>query len=477
MQTDNRPVSFGQALLPIIFLLFLIAYGLMIRPLWLDESPFPLEIIFILAAFFAVAQQVYLGFQWKDIERTIVAKLATALPALFILFAIGMIISSWIICGTIPMLVFYGVKIINPTLIYVLAFLIPVIFSTLTGTSWGSAGTIGVVIIGVAMVIGARMDITAAAIIGGAYFGDKLSPLSDTTNIAALAVEVDVFDHIRSMMWTTVPSAIIATIAYVVLGFIYPPTVSAADMASIQPFLASLQTLFDFNPLLLLPPLIVLYGSFRGKPTIPVLLTSILVANALALIFQSYTIGDVAQSMYKGYDTGMALWVENVPETVNSLLNRGGLYALSEAIMIALMVFVFIGAVDHIKAMPIVVDKLFAFARQRSATIISSLFAAAFTNAMTSNQYATSFIVGDAFKTKYNQLGIPHKVLSRSLEDTGTMLEPLVPWHAAAVFMTATLGVPVAEYWHWQFLSLVNFVIAPALAILGIGCFYEEGDA
>ncbi len=474
MAANNRPVSFTHALLPILFLLFLIGYGLMARPLFLDQSAFPLEIIFILAAAFAVAQQVFLGFKWKDIERTIVEKLATALPALFILFAIGIIISSWIVCGTIPMLVFYGIKIINPTLLYFLAFLIPVIFSTLTGTSWGSAGTIGVVIIGVAIVIGARMDITAAAIIGGAYFGDKLSPLSDTTNIAALAVDVDVFDHIRSMLWTTLPSAILASIAYLILGFVYPPTLSSSDLNSIQPFLDSLQSLFNFNPLLLLPPLIVLYGSFRGMPTIPVLLTSALSASLLALIFQSYTLGDVVQSLYKGFSSDMAVWVENVPDTVSALLDRGGLYALSEAIMIALMVFVYIGALDHIKAMPIVVDKLFAFARRRSATIISSLVAAAFTNAMTSNQYATSFIVGDAFRSKYEQLGIPRKVLSRSLEDTGTMLEPLVPWHAAAVFMAATLGVSATEYWHWQFLSLINFAMATLLAVTGIGCFYNE---
>ena len=172
----------------------------------------------------------------------------------------------------------------------------------------------------------------------------------------------------------------------------------------------------------------------------------------------------------------MAIWVGAVPEQVVTLVNRGGLYALNESIVIAFMVFIFIGAIDHINAMPIVVNRIFRFAKSRASAIISSLFAAAFTNALTSNQYATSFIVGDAFKSKYDALRIPRKVLSRSLEDTGTMLESIVPWTTTAVFMVGTLGVPVSEYWHWQLLSLINFVVAPLLAILGIGCFYDEVD-
>ena len=471
---SSKNITFTQALLPILFLLALIVYGLILRPQLFAQPAFPLEIIFILAAVFAVGEQFVLGFGWEDIQRSIVAKLARALPAFFILFAIGIIISSWIVSGTIPMLVYYGLKIINPTFLYLLAFLVPVIFSSLTGTSWGSAGTIGVVIIGIAITLEADLGITAGAIIGGAYFGDKMSPLSDTTNLAALATDVDLFDHIRSMMYTTVPSATLAAIIYLMLGFIYPPQINSSDLTSITPFLESLEAIFDFNILLLLPPLIVLLGSLKKKPTIPTLLTSVLIAAALGLIFQRFTVADVVQSLYKGFHSDMAVWIEVVPERVATLVNRGGLYALNDSIVIAFMVFIFIGAIDHINAMPIVVNRIFRFAKTRASAIISSLLATAFTNALTSNQYATSFIVGDAFKSKYDALKIPRKVLSRSLEDAGTMLENIVPWTTTAVFMVATLGVPVSEYWHWQLLSLINFVVAPLLAILGIGCFYNE---
>ena len=474
--TLPRKIKFIHALLPILVLLALVAYGLILRPQLFGQAAFPLEVVFILAATFVIGELFVLGYAWADIQANIVQKLMTALPAFFILFAIGLIISSWMICGTIPMLVYFGLKLIDPSYLYLLAFLIAAVFSTLTGTSWGSAGAVGIVLMGIAGALGANLGITAGAVIGGAFFGDKMSPLSDTTNIAALAAEVDLFDHIQSMTYTTVPSALIASALYLVIGFVYPPVVDAALSGSMETFLSTLDALFTFNVFLLIPPAVVLIGSFKRKPTVPTLIISMLSACVLALTFQPYTFTDVLVSLKSGFHTDMVAGLSEVPEQVAILLNRGGLYALIEAIVIAFMVFIFIGALDLIDAMPIVVERVFQFARTRTSTILSSLAAAAVTNALTSNQYATSFIVGDAFKSKYDALRIPRKVLSRSLEDTGTMLESLVPWTPTAVFMVATLGVPFADYWNWQLLSLINFLIAPTLAILGIGCFYDEVD-
>lgn len=473
---STRKVSFAHALIPILVLSAIVAYGLIFRPIFFKRPAFPLEVVFILAAVFAIAELFWLGYGWQEIQTTIVQKLSMALPAFFILLSIGLIIGSWMVCGTIPMLVYYGLKTINPTLLYLLAFWVAIIFSLLTGTSWGSAGSIGIVIIGIAGAMGAHLGITAGAIIGGAFFGDKMSPLSDTTNMAAIAVDVDLFDHIRSMMYTTIPSAIIASILYLILGFLYPPEILTAGMDSAIPFLNALQSIFSFNVLLALPPLIVLYGSLKRKPTIPTLIISMLVACVLALSFQDFSLSQIFQSLIRGFDVSMTSWVGELPAGIPSLLNRGGLYALIDAIIIAFTVFVFIGAMDHINAMPTVINRVFRFAKTRTETILASLAATAITNSLTSNQYATSFIVGDAFKNKYDSLRIPRKVLSRSLEDTGTMLESLVPWTPTAVFMVATLGVSFSDYWHWQFLSLINFIIAPTLAILGVWCFYDEMD-
>jgi len=469
-------LSFIKTILPVLFLGGLILYGMVLRPQVFEQPIFPLEVIFMLAAVFAIGELMILGFAWGDIQDAIIKKLARGFPAILILFSIGVIIGTWMVSGTIPMLIYYGIRLINPAYIYLLAFLIPIIFSTLTGTSWGSIGTIGVVIIGIAAVIGANLGITAGAIVGGAFFGDKLSPLSDTTNLAAMATDVNLYDHIRSMMVTTLPSAIIAGTIYFILGFVYPPTGSEIDTQQVAPTLNAIASMFNFNGWLLIPPIIVLIGSIRKMATLPTLLTSSMSAALLALIFQPYSSTDIMAAIHKGFDTNMAFWVNNAPASIHTLFTRGGLYELNEAIIFSIMVFVFIGTIDLIDAMPTIVDRVFGFIKSRSSLIVSSLFATAFTNGITSNQSATSFIIGDAFGKRYDQSGVNRKVLSRSIEDYGTMFESLVPWHATAIFLTTTLGVAYGDYWHWQLLSLINLVMAPALAIMGKGCFYEEDE-
>jgi len=470
-----KPPTFLQALFPVLGLVLILVYGLIIRPQYQGLAAFPLEIVFLTAAVIAIAQLAWLGFSWQEVQDSIVKKLAKAFPTILILFTIGMIIGSWIVSGTIPMMIYYGIKIIDPGYIYVISFLVASVFSTCTGTSWGSLGTVGLVLIGVAATIDADLGITAGAIIGGAFFGDKMSPLSDTTNVAALAAEVPLWDHIQSMMYTTIPSALMASVLYFILGFVYPVDAGGVEaIAQTQVILDGIETMFDFNILLLIPVAIVLYGSVKRKATLPVLVASSFSACILALLFQQTTLADVVQSLYKGYDTSMAIWMTGVPEELDTLFNRGGLYELSEPVIISIIVFVYVGAIDKIDAMPILVDRAFGFAKSRGATILATLAATSFINAFTSNQMAASFIVGEAFHKNYDRKGISRRVLSRSLEDSGTMIENLIPWHTTAIFIGATLGVPVAQYWQWQFLSLINFVVAIALALTGIGCFYRK---
>ena len=472
----KRDLPFLLRILPVLFLGILIIYGMVIRPKVFAQPSFPLEVVFMLAAVFSITQLLFLRFKWENIQDAIVLKLSRGFPAILILFSIGIIIGTWMVSGTIPMLIYYGISFINPAYIYLLAFLIPIVFSTLTGTSWGSIGTIGVVIIGVAAVIEANLGITAGAIVGGAFFGDKLSPLSDTTNLAAMATDVDLYDHIRSMMVTTFPSALIAAVIYFILGFVFPPTGSEVNTEQVTLTLNSISSMFNFNGWLLIPPAIVLIGSIRKMATLPTLLTSSMSATLIALIFQPYSSADVMATIHRGFNSDMAYWINGAPENINILFSRGGLYELNEAIIFSIMVFVFIGSIDLIDSMPSIVDKTFGFIKSKASLIISSLFATAFTNGITSNQSATSFIIGDAFGRRYDESGISRKVLSRSIEDYGTMFESLIPWHATTIFLTMTLGVSYGEYWYWQLLSLINLIIAPTLAILGKGCFYSKDN-
>ena len=462
----------GQALVPVVSLVLLVTYGLIFRPHFIGQPALGLELIFGLASAIAISHLVFLGHHLREIVNSILAKLRKVAPALLILVCIGLVIGSWIACGTIPMLVYWGLKIVQPEYLYFVAFIAPIAFSTLTGTSWGSVGTIGVVLIGIAIALDANLGLTAGAVIGGAYFGDKLSPLSDTTNMAALAAEVNLYDHIRSMLWTTVPAASIAATAYFVLGWFYPPHISSGELSSLSPILNGLGSIFHFSWWLLLPPAIVLAGSLFRLPAAIVLIASVVTACGLALLLQSFSVNEVATTIYTGFNTDRLLLDDKIPDAIETLLNRGGLFSMNEPIRVALIVFIFIGTMDQIEALPTVVRRLTGFIRTPARTVLATLGTTAICNALTSNQYATNFIVGDAFKSKFDDLDIPRPVLSRSLEDTGTMIESLVPWHPAAIFMAATLGVAVSDYWHWQFLSLANFVIAALWAFTGIGCGY-----
>jgi NhaC family Na+:H+ antiporter len=475
MADNKQPnVSFIHLVFPIVILALLIIYGLILQPRVFNKPAFPLEIVFLLATVFSAGHLMIIGFKWKTIQEAIVKKLAKGFPAVLILFAIGLVIGTWIISGTIPMLIYYGIKLIDPTYMYVLAFIIPVIFSTLTGTSWGSVGTIGTVIIGIATTADAHLGITAGAIIGGAYFGDKMSPLSDTTNLAALATDVPLYDHIRSMMYTTLPSAIISIIIFFILGFVYPPATNAGNITETETTISALESMFNFNVFLFIPPLIVLYGSIKRMATLPTLLASCLIACVLGLLFQNFGITNVMETLKSGFDTSMVTWMTQIPEQLYVLFNRGGLYELNEVIVFTLMALTFIGTLDVTDAMPKIVNRAFSFTKSKTSVILASLVSTAFTNAITSNQSATSFIIGDAFKKRYDKFNISRKVLSRSIEDYGTMIESIIPWHATSLFMVATLGVSFGDYWHWQLLSLVNIIIAPLIVILGIGCFYKN---
>lgn len=456
---NRKDITTGKALFPIAVLFLTIIYGLLIGPLLLDQKAFPIEFIFLIAGGAAIGQLLWMGFKWEEIMENIASKISKALPAILVLLTIGMVIGSWIASGTIPMLVYYGIKLIHPDSIYVVAFIVPVIFSMLTGTSWGSAGTIGVVLMGVAVSYDAHLPIVAAAVIGGSFFGDKMSPLSDTTNAAAIAAEVSVYDHIKAMFITTLPAAGFAMLFYAIVGFYYPVENSlTSESPVILETLTDTSRLFHFNFLLLLPPAIVLYGSIRRIPTLSILVLSSLVALILALFFQDWSIAVLLDSLFNGFDLSSAAYEPS--KNLQSLFNRGGMYSLSQPIFITLLVFIFVGATDKIKAMPVLIDKLLGFVNSKGGLIRAALISTGFVNAMTSNQFATSFIVGDAYKKKYDDAGIKRSVLSRSLEDTGTMIEPLVPWHATAVYMATTLGVAVADYWYWHVFALGNIALA-----------------
>jgi len=328
---------------------------------------------------------------------------------------------------------------------------------------------------GIAQVYDANLAITAGAIVGGSFFGDKMSPLSDTTNIASLATGVDVMSHIRSMMYTTVPSAIIAGAIYFFLSpaFSAEAATKITDLSAVELTLSELDQIFNFNVLLLLPLAIVVWGSIKRKPIFLTLLGSAWVAMVLAFTFQPFSFNDIFNSFNKGFSVEMAGNID-LKSNVIQILNRGGLYNLIDGIVISLLIFAFIGTLEVTNAIDVSIRALMDKLQKQSHTIAAALTATLFTNLMASNQYATSFIIGEAFNKKFDKMGIPRRVLSRSIEDAGTMMENLAVWTPSGVFMMGALGVSALEYAPFQFLSLINIVIAYFFAFTGIACFYKK---
>ncbi len=475
-------LSIRQVIPPIIFFFLLLIYGLLIHPQFFGDSPdtynnmLSIEVLILLAMCFSAIHLFRLGYDWKTIEQHVSQKVSESVPVLLILFSIGVLIGSWIVSGTIPMLIYYGISIINADWIYVFAFLICIFFSLLTGTSWGSAGTIGVVMMGISEVYDANLAITAAAVIGGSFFGDKMSPLSDTTNIASLATGVDVMEHIRSMVYTTVPSAVAAALIYFLMSpaFSSESGSSTVDLSAVELTLSELEQIFNFNILLLLPLVIVLWGSLTRKPIALTLLGSAWVAMILAFIFQPFSFVDIFKSFNKGFSVEMVSNLNLKSEVVPKILNRGGLYGLIDGIVISLLIFAFIGTLEVTNAIDISIRSIMDKLQKRTHTVAAALTTTWFTSVTTCNQYATSFIIGSAFNKKFDKMGIPRKVLSRSIEDAGTMLENLLPWTPSGVFMAGALGINALEYAPYQFLALINIAVAYFFAFTGIACFYRK---
>ncbi len=472
---QNQDVSLSKAIWPLLFFLFLLIYGLFIHPVIFKGGMLPLEVLILMALTFSSMYLMYHGYTWDTIQDNITKKVGESVPVLMILFSIGVLIGSWIVSGTIPMLIYYGISIIDPNWIYIFSFLICIIFSLLTGTSWGSAGTIGIVMIGVSEVYGANMAITAAAVVGGSFFGDKMSPLSDTTNIASLATETPLFDHIRSMMYTTGPSAIITAIIYIILSpaLMGESNSTSIELSQISKTMEGIDEIFEFNILLFLPMVVVIWGSIKKKPIVMTLLSSAWLAMILALVFQDFSFSDIFQSFNKGFSIEMAT-NKNVDAEVLNILNRGGLYNLIEGITVSILIFAFIGTLQVMNSIDIVIKSMMSNIKTQKQTVLAALTTTAFTNLTTSNQYATSFVIGEAFKKKFDKMGIPRKVLSRTIEDAGTMLENLAPWTPSGIFMAATLGVTSLEYAPYQFMSIINIIIAYIFAATGYACFFKK---
>ena len=461
----QRKPTLLEAFLPIIVMLLLLAIGYGVYGL----SPEPL---LILASIFAGFIALRVGVNWNEMMLGIREKLDMAMPAILVLISIGILIGSWMISGTIPMMIYYGLELINPQFIVLIAFIVSAIISIVTGTSWGSAGTVGVALMGIATGLGASLPATAGAIVSGAYFGDKLSPLSDTTNLAPIAAGSELYEHIKHMLYTTIPAAIVAMIVYTIAGF----NLSANAVATPEVMNTMLQTLadmFHWNIILLLPPAIVLYGSITKKPTLPTIIFSSFVAAIIAKFYQGFAITDVFAATVTGFDVSMinkpGLNAETVIFEVTRLVNQGGMQSMTSVILIAFSAFAFAGIITKAGALEVIMDALLKIVKKTGDLILSTVASCITMALVTGNSYLSIIVPGELFKETYQKKNLHAKNLSRTLEDSGTVIVPLVPWSSAGVYMAGVLGVSTISYAPWAVVCYLGFIVAIILGYTGFG--------
>lgn len=471
---EKKQPTFFLAVLPILAMILLLGIGYAVMGL-------SAEVLMLVSAAIAAFVAVGLGYTWDDIMNSIVSKLSKTMPAIFILIIVGFLIGSWMIGGTIPMMVYYGLKIISPQYIIVTSFIVTAFVSVCTGTSWGSAGTIGVALMGVAAGMGAPLPMVAGAVVSGAYFGDKMSPLSDTTNLAPIAAGAKLYDHIGHMFYTTIPGFIICTIVYTAAGLSLGGGADVATPEKVGVILGTMEQIFRFNPLILLPPVIVLYGSIRKKPTIPVMLLSSAVAIFNAVIFQGFTLQQCFTAAISGFDLGMvriagfdaATLIPDIPR----LLNRGGMMSMLSTVLIAFCAYGFAGTLAVTGSLDIVLNKLMKSVKSVGGLVVSTIVACITAVFVTSNGQLSILVPGEMFSKTYIKKGLQPKNLSRTLEDSATVVEPIVPWTAAGVYMATTLGVPTLSYLPWAIICYTGVIFATIWGFTGFGIArIKEGD-
>ena len=459
-EMQKKKPTLAQALTPIIFMVVALALGYGVFKI-------KAEPIIICSAFIAGIIALKLGYKWDDMQKAIVEKIASALPATLILWSVGLLIGSLMFSGAVPMIIYYGVQMINPKFILVTAFLSSAILAIVTGTSWGAAGTIGVAMMGIAGGLGISLPATAGAVVSGAFFGDKLSPLSDTTNLAPMAAGSELYEHIKHMLYTTVPAAVLAMIVYLFVGFS-----ASGDLVrpeSVQLMMDQLDTMFNFNIVLLLPFVLVIVGSVKKCPTIPTMLGTSLLTIVLGAAVQGFNIVDGFTSLISGFDITMTGFTGTATEEVIKLINRGGVASVTSTTVLIFCAMGFAGIVSVSGMLDVVLDLLMSKVKSTAGIIISTIVSCFTVAFVTGSSYLSILVPGELFKDVYPKKNLHPKNLSRTLEDSGTVLVPLIPWSAAGAYMTATLGVDTLQYLPWAILNYSGIVFAIIFAITGFG--------
>jgi NhaC family Na+:H+ antiporter len=465
--------SMMDALIPMFFLV-----GLLTLAVYLfgeDASWGPNQIALTFSSLVVAVIGLKNGHSWDDMGKGVANSINQALPAIFILLAVGALIGTWVMSGTVTTMIYYGLKLLSPKIFYPTVVIVSAIIAGSIGSSWTTVGTIGVGLIGIAHGMDMSLNITAGAIISGSYFGDKLSPLSDTTNLAPAVAGSNLYDHIKHMLWTTIPSMAIALIIFTIIGL---TATAEGNLAIKEETMSVIEAHFNTSLWLLIPVLVVLILAILKLRPFPTILLGALTGGIFAIIFQAdqivqfvdrpdlshpmIMIAGVWKAMYTGFTTSTGT------ETIDQLVNRGGMSSMLEVIWLILSALMFGGVMEETGMLKKLVQALLVFVRGTGSLIATTIFTSFGTNIIASDQYMAIVLPGRMFKMEYERRGLAPENLSRTLEDSGTLTSPLIPWNTCGAYMAGTLGVATFAYLPFAFFNIINPFIAIILGFTGI---------
>jgi NhaC family Na+:H+ antiporter len=453
------------SLVPVVALMTLLASGV---ALFGDgSSGGPNQIALMLAAGIAALIGIRLGHPWRAIERGIVHGISLALGAVLILLVVGALIGSWILAGIVPTMIYYGLQLLAPAIFFPSACVLCALVSLATGSSWTTAGTVGVALIGIATAQGLSPGLAAGAVISGAYFGDKMSPLSDTTNLAPAMAGTDLLTHIRHMMWTTTPSILIAIALFAMVGLAAAAPRDATAVLAIQ---GAIARQFSIGVHLLLPVLLVVGLVVRRVPAYPALLIGALIGCLFAVVFQRDAVVTFAAvpdrpawvALIKGAWTSLfdGYRLQSGHAAIDELLSRGGMASMLPTVWLILSAMMFGAVMETTGMLERIAQAILGGVRGTGTLIAATLATSIGMNVLASDQYIAIVLPGRMFRAEYARRGLHPKNLSRSLEDAGTLTSALVPWNTCGAFMAQTLGVATLTYLPYAFFNLINPLVA-----------------
>ncbi|MBF0200545.1 MAG: Na+/H+ antiporter NhaC [Desulfamplus sp.] len=392
------------------------------------------------------------GFKWSEIESGMLNGITNSLQAIVILGVIGILIGVWIQSGVVPTLLYYGLKILSPKIFLPATVIICAVTSLATGTSWGTAGTIGIALIGIGEGLGFPLPIVAGAVLSGAYFGDKMSPLSDTTNLAPAMVGTDLYTHIRHMSYTTGVTMGLTLIIECVLNYMYAG--GNTDLEAVSQITSGLSNQFSINPLLIIPPAVVMILAYKRIPALPGIAAGIVSAAILGIIFQGSSFGDILSVSWSGYasNTGMA--------TIDNLLSKGGFESMLYTISIVICAMMYGGIMEHTNQLRVVIAKVLQKANSARSLITATILTAIGSNLILCDQYMSIVMTGKMYAQAYKDMDLHPKNLSRAVEDSATVTANLVPWNTGGAYMTATLGVATIAYLPFNFFCWLSPIVS-----------------